>query len=376
LSRQRRAVGVAASIAASLPGPLHAQWSVDNGRAKHNAPDVNRFATKPRVTIADVARHAGVSKTTVSHVLSGNRPVASQTRTKVELAIEVLGYRPDGLARSLRTRRTHMIALIIPDITNPCYPVLARGLEHGMDGGGYRAFICNTDGSLDQELGFVEEVSDRRVDGIVLDSFHLSVHDLHAVTGGRMPVVWIGGTPMDHPGVDSVRPDDEGGAFAAVRHLIDRGHRRVAMIDGPPGSGVARRDGFERALREAGLPVDPERMFRGAWTRAGGTQVAERLFGLREPPTAVFCTNDLMALGVMDAAAARGMRVPGDLAIVGYDDIESAAMAEPPLTTVNNPAFETGRIAGVMLRERLTGVHPGEARSVTLPASLVVRSSS
>ena len=137
-----------------------------------------------------------MSKTTVSHVLSGNRPVALETRERVQRSILTLGYRPDGLARSLRTRRTHMVALILPDITNPYYPVLARGLEEGVERGGNRAFICSSDGDPDRERAFLREVCDRGVDGIVLDSFHLTVDDLHAATGGRLPVMWIGGTPI------------------------------------------------------------------------------------------------------------------------------------------------------------------------------------
>lgn len=334
---------------------------------------MNRFANDRRVTIADVAAHAGVSKTTVSHVLSGNRPVSSDTRSRVLLAIEELGYRPDGIARSLRTRRSHMVALIIPDITNPFYPALARGLEQGLGGNGYRAFICNSDGETELELGFLEEVSDRRVDGVVIDSFHLTADDVVGVTGGRLPVVWIGGAPGTPPPFDAVRPDDEHGAYEATTHLIARGHRAIAMIDGPEGSGTSRRDGYLRALTESGLEPVPRSPLRSDWTREAGARSLPSLLDRGPRPTAVFCTNDRTAIGVLDAAQQRGVAVPDDLAVVGFDDIEEAAMTTPPLTTVANPALETGRAAARLLADRMAGTYGGSARTVTLPATLVVR---
>ena len=334
---------------------------------------MNRFARGRRVTIADVATHAGVSKTTVSHVVSGNRPVSTETRSRVELAIEELGYRPDGIARSLRTRRTHVVALIIPDITNPFYPTLARGLEHAIDGGGYRAFICSSDGNTERELDFLADVCDRRVDGIVLDSFHLTAEDVHGITRGQLPVVWIGGT---RPGVDSVQPDDEHGAFVATTHLVSRGHRRIAMIDGPEGSGTSRRDGYLRALAHAGFTPVPDAPIRSDWTRNAGAEALPRLLSSSPRPTAVFCSNDRTAIGVIDAAHELDLSVPDGLAVVGFDDIEEAAMTTPPLTTVRNPAFETGKAAGTLLAERMAGGYRGRARAMTLPASLVVRATS
>jgi LacI family transcriptional regulator len=337
---------------------------------------VDRFARRPRVTISDVARHARVSKTTVSHVLSGKRPVSATTRDRVERSIDALGYRPDGLARSLRTRRTHMVALIVPDLTNPYYPSLARGLEAGIEPDGYRAFICSSDGDPDRERAYLREVCDRGVDGIVLDSFHLTVDDLHVATGGRLPLVWIGGAPMEHPGVDSVRSDDDAGAYEATKHLIDRGHRRIALIDGPPGSGTARRDGYRRALADAGLAVYPEPSPRTDWTREGGRAIVAELLALDPPPTAIFCSNDLTAIGALDAVRDARIAIPDELAIVGFDDIEAAALVTPALSTVVNPAIDIGRTAAAMLTERMTGGYAGPARTVTLPSPLIVRGSS
>jgi LacI family transcriptional regulator len=333
---------------------------------------VKRFAVPPRATIEDVAQLAAVSKTTVSHVLSRKRPVSSPTRERVETAIEKLGYRPDGLARSLRTRRTHMVALMIPDIANPYYPPLARGLEDGA-GIGYRTFVCSTDGLSFKELEFLEEVADRRADGIALDSFALSPDQIARVVPSSTAVVRIGTTVIDDPGYDSVHSDDEHGAYEAVMHLIEHGRRRIAMIQGPPGAGGKRNDGYMRALRAAGIPVHQELIATGEWTRAGGRAAARRLLELAEPPTAIFCANDLIALGAMDAARDLGAAVPKDLALVGFDDIEAAAMVSPALTTVSNPAYEIGLLAGRLLLERMTGQYRDVPRTVTLPCRLVAR---
>lgn len=360
------------SCQANVAGPA---GSLTSWWPRGFASKVNRFAHR-RVTIDDVAQHAGVSKTTVSHVLSGQRPVASVTRERVEGSIRELGYRPDGLARSLRTQRSHLVALLIPDISNPFYPTLARGLEAGIGGTGYHVVICNTDSRPAQELEFVAEMCDRRVDGIVLDSFAVGVEELREVTGPELPVVWIGAESADHPGIDIVKSDDEQGAFDATTHMLRRGRIRVAMIDGAPGSGTPRKDGYRRALAAAGRPEASTTIRHGGWTRDGGANAMGSLLDDDPRPDGVFCANDLMAIGALDALHARGCRVPEDVAVVGFDDIEAASMISPSLTSVVNPGFDTGRTAGGLLMERITGAYAGPQRVVTLPCSLVERVSS
>ena len=337
---------------------------------------MNRFAPAGRKpTISDVATHAGVSKTTVSHVVSGNRPVARRTRERVQRSIAELGYRPHGPARSLRTKRSHMVALIIPDITNPFYPVLARGLEDSLGTHGYRTFACNTDGLEDQELEYIAEMFNRGVDGIVLVSFHLRPARLGEIMAAGMPLVTVGHDLSDGP-ADVIRADDERGAFDATTHLVSRGHRRIAMIAGPPGSGLLREDGYRRALGEAGILFDSSLLVNANWTRLGGNRAMRELLALEGRPTAVFCGNDMTAVGAMDAAREAGLRLPRDLALVGFDDIEAAALVDPPLTTVVNPAYETGSVAGRMLFERMTGAYQGPRRTAVLPCTLVIRESS
>lgn len=331
------------------------------------------MARNSRTTIAEVAEVAGVSRTTVSHVLSGNRPVAAPTRERVERTIDELGFRPNGLARSLRIKRSDTVALIIPDISNPFYPVLARGLDDAMSGR-YRTYICNTDAVRERELEFAADVSDRHVDGMVIVAFQIGAPDLRHILDLGMPIVSLGGS-VDDRRVDVVLTDDEHGAFEATRHLILRGHKRVGMIRGAEGTDLQRFTGYRRALETKGVPFDPELTAIGDWTRPGGSRAMRALLAVPDPPTAFFSANDLMAIGAMDAAREAGLSLPGDLALVGYDDIEAAALVSPPLTTVVNPAYEAGRAAGRLLADRMTGGYMGERREVVLHSRLVERGS-
>ncbi|MEV4620380.1 LacI family DNA-binding transcriptional regulator [Asanoa sp. NPDC049573] len=328
-----------------------------------------------RVTLVQVAKLAGVSPTTVSHVLSGKRWVAESTQETVREVIRQLGYRPNNVARSLRTRRSKMIAVVVPDITNTFYAVLTRGLADAVDVAGYGTYVCNTDGIPEREDSFLADVVDRGVDGVVMAAGNVT-GDVGAGPGGLgVPAVRIGSASDDDPHVDLVAPDDEVGSHAAVRHLVDRGSRRIAIIEGPHATGSGRDDGYRRALTESGIPVDPALMVRGDWTRSGGQKAMHTLMALDERPDAVFCANDLTAIGAIDAAHELGLTVPGDVAIVGFDDVDAATIVNPPLTTVRNPAYETGYTAGELLLSRITGSYAGEGRIVVLPCPLVVRSS-
>jgi LacI family transcriptional regulator, galactose operon repressor len=338
-----------------------------------------RAARKPadgRVTITQVAALAGVSPTTVSHVLSGKRIVAAETRGTVHEAIRALGYRPNHVARSLRTRRSQMVAVVVPDITNTFYSVLTRGLADTVDGAGYGTYVCNTDGKLDRETKFLEDIMDRGADGIVMASVDTASVGALGPADMGVPVVCIGGG-IDHPRMDLVTTDDELGSYAVTRHLLARKVRRVAMIEGPAESGPDRIAGFRRAMRESRRRVDPTLMVRGDWTRSGGYEAMRSL--LRRPasrrPDAVFCANDLMAIGAVDAVHEEGLDVPDDVALAGFDDVDAATIVNPALTTAQNPAYDIGVSAGRLLISRLAGEYDGEGRTVTLPCPLVVRDS-
>ncbi len=330
-------------------------------------------ATAPaRVTIAHVASRAGVSPTTVSHVLSGKRVVRASTRDVVMDAIRELGYRPNHVARNLRTRQSHMIAVVVPDITNPFYAVLTRGLADAVDSAGYGTYVCNSDGQHERERKFFEDVMDRGADGIVFASGETA----SAVTLGpaehATPIVCIG-DEIGHPQCDTVSPDDEAGSREAAAFLAGRDYERIAMIQGPPRYGTQRTAGFRSAMQAAKRRVPSELMARGDWTRRGGYEAMSRLMSLPRPPDAVFCANDLMAIGALDVAHERGLEVPGDIAIIGFDDVDAATIVTPQLTTVRNPAYEAGRTAGDLLLSRMTGRYSGAGRTVVLPCPLVVR---
>jgi LacI family transcriptional regulator len=325
-----------------------------------------------RVTIAHVAKHVGVSPTTVSHVLSGKRVVRASTRDQVMDAIRELGYRPNHVARHLRTRQSHMIAVVVPDITNPFYAVLTRGLADGVDPVGYGTYVCNSDGQHERERRFFQDVMDRGVDGIVFASGDTA----SAVTLGpaeqATPMVCIG-DEFDHPHGDVVTPDAEAGSREAAAFLAGRGYSRIAMIQGPPRFGIGRTAGFRAAMQAARRRVPSALMVRGDWTRQGGYEAMRTLMSLAQPPDAVFCANDMMAIGALDVAHELGLDVPDDIAIAGFDDVDAATIVIPQLTTVRNPAYEAGRTAGDLLLSRMTGRYSGARRTVVLPCPLVVR---
>jgi LacI family transcriptional regulator len=326
-----------------------------------------------RTTIAQVAQRAGVSVTTVSHTFSGSRPVSPSTRARVEGAARELRYRPNGVARSLRIKRSHTVALIVPDISNPYYPKLARGFQDVLAQSRYHVLLCNTDQTAENEAEYIADVLDRQADGIVIVAFHLETKDIPELFD-EVPIVSVG-PRLDHPSVDNVVSDDVNGAREATRLLLDRG-RSVAMIGGfrglPPSE--ARLAGFKAALRAAGVRYDAKRVVRGDFTREGGARAAKVLLTRADRPTGIFCANDLMAIGAMDVARSLGLAIPQDVALVGYDDIDAAALVTPRLTTVLNPAQQVGETAGHLLIERMHG-YRGPRRRVVIPHRLITRES-
>jgi LacI family transcriptional regulator len=330
-------------------------------------------ARSGRVTIADVAAMAGVSATTVSHVFSGKRLVSAATRERVLDVVQTLGYRPNNVARNLRTRQSRMIAVIVPDVADSSYGMLTRGLADAVEGADYGTHVCNTDGAVAREERFVEDVLDRGVDGVVMGSVTVPAEVVTGLADLGTPFVCIH-RAIEHPCVDTVRADDVAGAREATEHLLAGGTGPVAMINGPGATG--RLEGHRDALAAAGMPFRPELVECGDGTRHGGHDAMCRLLELRERPSAVFCANDRMAIGAMDAAREAGMRIPDDLRLAGYDDVEAATLISPALTSVHTPSYEAGRTAGELLLDRMTGRHGPGRRSVVLPCRLIVRGSS
>lgn len=326
-----------------------------------------------RITIDDVAARAGVSPTTVSHVFSGHRPVRAETQQLVRQVADELGYRANAVAKSLRTNRTSTVMIVLPDITNPFYPVFARGVQDTLRAADYQTLLCNTDSREEEELAFLDEAMARRLDGLVFMGYWIGPERLAALADSGIAVVNLGeGTGQ----VDAVSSGDRELAARVTRYLVERYGSGVAFIDGTSAAPVARsrmagfRDGRGPASSR-GFNDEISEDF----TRSGGRRGMAALLDAVTPPRAVFCANDLMALGALDEAGERGLRVPDDVAIVGWDDIEAAALVTPPLTTVRSHPQRLGEASGKLVLSRMTGKYTGPSRSVHVAAELVIRES-
>lgn len=329
-----------------------------------------------RITIEDVAARAGVSPTTVSHVFSGRRPVSTETKQLVERVAGELGYRPNAVARSLRVQRTNTAMIILPDITNPFYPVFARGVQDVLRGGEYHTLLCNTDSRESEERAFLDEAVSRRLDGVVFMGYWIAPQELLELAAAGIAVVNLGDGVPGEP-IDVVHSTDEDGAREATAYLLERYGAAVALIDGTKHAPVARArtSGYRAALREAGVAAVDGYEVAEDFTREGGRRGMAALLDLDQPPRAVFCANDQIAIGALDEAAARGLSVPDDVAVVGFDDIDAASMVHPQLTTVHNSPAELGARCGELLLSRMTGAYTGAGREIVVPAKLIVRAS-
>jgi LacI family transcriptional regulator len=329
--------------------------------------------------MAEIAVTAEVSVPTVSKVLNGRVDVAAETRQRVLDAIEQLGYVPHHAARSLRGQRTFTIAGVIPDITNPFYPAFERGVQDVAEAAGFDLVTWNTDGVGEKERKAIRAAREGRVAGLIVTPFHLEPDDLLPLAEDGIAVVVNGEVSFDATpaGIDMIFVDNPAAAAAAVNYLIARGHARIGMIAGeegtPPREGRVR--GYVEALRANALPLDPVLIRHGDFAEAGGYHAAGELLKLPDRPTAVFAANDLMAMGAMIRFREEGIRVPEEIAIVGYDDIPAARLVHPPLTTFAQYPERPGRRAAVMVAERLEGRAPATGRREALPYDLIVRES-
>jgi LacI family transcriptional regulator len=300
--------------------------------------------------------------------------VAASTKTRVLRVIEELGFRPSAPARSLSIGRSHTLALMVPDVTNPFYPALARGLQDAVRPAGLLVLLSDTGGDAAQERAFLNEALERRVDGLVMSSFQLTPADVIPANRAGVPVISVG-SQLASADTDVVSANDEHIGADAVDHVADRGHTRIATITGPEDvePGVARLNGVRRRALERGLDLPESRVIRSDFTRDGGHVAMQSLLELASRPTAVVCANDLMAIGALDAARERGVAVPADLALIGVDDIDASALVSPALTTIRLPAHEIGRSAGELLLGRIEGRAPTARRTVLVAHELITR---
>jgi DNA-binding LacI/PurR family transcriptional regulator len=328
-------------------------------------------------TISKVAERAGVSRTTVSHVINHADRVSKSLRERVEKAIAELGYSPNPQARSLRTGRTNTVAMLIPDIRNPFYPELVKTAQSELEAVGLDTLVFNTDvpGGHSQEHGheYLRQIRHRRVDGLIVGDFAL--HGMHdALIDIDVPAVFIGNLP--NHAVDSVRLDDFGGGYLMGEYLARKGHKRIAHVTGPSffKEAMERADGFEKGLADNGVPVAPELRFTGSYLPPSGVEAANWLLGEHRntPPSAVFFANYLMASGALTEFYDRGVTVPRDISVAIFDDLPQLEFVRPRLTRVGNTPTELARQATQMLLDRLGGAYQGEPRTMTVPSVLHV----
>lgn len=326
-------------------------------------------------TIRKVADLAGVSTATVSHVINDTRAVSGALTTRVLNAMEQLDYQPDIIARSLRRRETLTVGLIVPSIEIPFFARVAAGIEAAANDVGYSVILCNTGWSLSREVHYLNNLLARRVDGLLCISLAMSAEHIAPVLRRRTPVVIFERT-MPGVEVDAVAIDNVQGAFDATAHLLDLGHRRVGCITGLPNSNLneERIHGYRQALAERGIPFDPSLLRTGDYTAAAGVRESLALLRLPQPPSAIFAFNDLMAMGVMQAVQERGLRIPADVAVIGFDGLAITEHCYPPLSTIEQPVAEMSAAAIALLLDRIKG-GAAPARVQTFVAKLVTRTS-
>ncbi|WP_323742414.1 LacI family DNA-binding transcriptional regulator [Nocardioides islandensis] len=326
--------------------------------------------------VKDVAAYAGVSLGTVSNVLNRPERVSPATRRKVEQAMAELGFVRNEAARHLRSGRSRTLAYVMLDAANPFFTDVAAGIEETAESGHFSLYMCNSGQRADREAGYLAHLVEQRVQGILVTPIDPEAPHLASVARRGTPVVIVDRTTRDES-LCSVAVDDVLGGSLAVEHLLDRGHQRIAFVGGPESIGQVRDRlvGARQGLAAAGAP-DITVIETLATTVREGRQAGERLLGLARAkrPTAAFCANDLLALGLLQQVVASGLRVPDDLAIVGYDDIYFAGAAAVPLTSVRQPRHELGRRAAELVLDEADNADHVHQQVVLLP-ELVARTS-
>ena len=327
-------------------------------------------------TAKDVAKRARVSIATVSRVVNKQASVSPQVRDRVLGAIEALGYQPSRAAQRLRAKRGHVIGLIISDVQNPYFTAVARGIEDVAYRYGYSLILCNTDEDSEKERLYLDVMRAEAVAGVILATTTEDNPGVRRLIDGSIPVVAID-RQLNDPGIDTVLVDSVQGTVEAISHLVELGHRRIGFICGPVTITTMRerRDGYLLAHQKHGLTVSPELMRFGDPKQAGGYACAQALLQLQSPPTAIFASNNVIALGALHVIRERGLRIPEDISMVCFSDTQWAPLLQPPLTVIAQPDYELGQKAAELLLERLE--KPDKPVShLQLDLKLIVRGSS
>lgn len=333
--------------------------------------DMNRSAT-----IKDVAAKANVSVTTVSRYINDAEHVSAKCAEKIRSAITETGYQPNLMARSLKTQKSHTIVLIVPDICNPFYSLMAKTVQRIARTHNYLISFCDTDGEENQEVAAICAAQQQNACGILFASIDIKPQVIEQMKRAQIPIVGLNAYSNDFP-FDSVHVLQNGGTYIAMQHLIELKHSRIVYAGGTPSSMIARnrREGYELAMREFGLHWSEQDIFEMGFSQEDGYK-AGRYFSTFTPlPTAICCANDQIALGVIDALQSVGLSVPEDISVTGMDDIPYSRTSKPSLTTITNDGAQYAQIGMSLLLERVSGKYDGKKRSTSVPNTLILRQS-
>jgi LacI family transcriptional regulator len=330
---------------------------------------------KPKVSIHDVAREAGVALSTVSNALAGKEIVKESTRVRIQEIADRMGYRVSVVARALRMQRTFTLGVLLADVSNPSSPDFLRGVEDVADRESCSLLVCNTDGLLDKQVTQMKVLLDRRVDGLVMLSQYSDPPLVRELLDSGTPYVLLQRRSRKHQD-DYVGANNDEGISAAVEHLVKLGHTRIGLIRGPSESSTAdeRMVAFQQAVARLQIDNDPALIVQGNYHVEGGYRAAKEFLAMRNPPTAILAANDMSAIGVMNAAHEANIAIPEQLSIVGLDDIELASYAPINLTTIALQRRDMGAAAATLLMDRIKNKRK-KAKQVLFPMRLVVRGS-
>jgi len=331
-----------------------------------------------KITIKDIARLANVSHTTVSRALNNKSRIRPETKEKILSIARELNYRPNFVARSLVMKRTKTLGLVITNIANPFYTELAQGIETMAIKLGYNIILCSTHSDLSTEKLYIEMLRSKGVDGILFSSAHMEDPNIVDLAEEGFPIILVNRRTyhqmvrekVDYVGVDNIR-----GGFLAIEHLIRVGHKRIGVIGGSSESSVGfeRLEGGKKALTTYGLEVRGDYFLEGDFLKGSGYQGGKKFLKMDEPPTAIFATNDYMALGTYQAILEEGIKIPEDMALIGFNDIEFTSMRGIELTTIGQKKYEMGALAVKTLVERIEGGKVGPSKEIILEPELIIR---
>ncbi|MGF1687035.1 substrate-binding domain-containing protein [Photobacterium japonica] len=306
-------------------------------------------------TIKDVARMAGVSTTTVSHVINKTRFVAEATQKKVLAAVDELNYAPSAVARSLKCNTTRTIGMLVTKSTNPFFAEVVHGVEEYLYGEGYTLILCNTEGNLVKQRDYLRMLAEKRVDGLLVMCSDLDEQLLTLLERQKdLPMVVMDWGP-ESPHTDNIQDNAELGGYVATKFFIEHGHKAIGCLTGQSEKVACRErlKGFRKAMNEAGLTVNEDWLLEGDFECESAVEAAKAFIAMESRPTAIFCFNDIMAMGLISTFQQAGIRVPEDVSIIGYDNIDLAPYFSPPLTTIHQPKRRLGKSAVEILMQRV-----------------------